>query len=225
MTNATEKEATFPERLRSLLEAKQETAASLSRAIGVSPQAVGKWLKGGAINYKSLRDVSKYLDVNWVWLGYGDEALRSVQPEPDDAFAQKRRAYLEACIASERRLHIAINLLDAGVIEENLLTGVCHWSPLAREHLCAPPGMEATHENFRALLSEKNKPVVDALYNRMLQEGLTRVFFEGEHKRDIGVNLEGVFEVFKDTFGQPIRVVGVITRSDRRSLKDSAAIR
>lgn len=219
MTSESNKESTFPERLRSLLEARHETAASLARAIRVSPQAVGKWLKGGAINYNSLRDVARYLDVNWVLLGYGEEALRSAQvAEASNEFGQHRRTYLENAIANERRLQTAVDLLNAGVVEEDLMTGACYWSPLAREHLCAPFGMEATHENFRALLSDKNKPLVDALYNDTLRDGLTRVVFKGEHKHDTDVTIEAVFEVFKDSAGLPVRIIGVITRSDSHAL-------
>lgn len=208
---------TFPNRLRQHLEARQESAASLARAIQVSPQAVAKWLKGGAITYNSLRAVAHYLDVNWVWLGYGDNALRSVLPEAekDDLFAQKRRAYLESCIASERRLQVAVELLDAGVIEENILTGICFWSPRARKHLGAPEDMVATHENFRNLLGPKNKLKVDNLYNGMINDHLTQAHYEGEHKQDPGSTLTAVFQVFKDDQGQPIRIIGVITRTTR----------
>lgn len=219
VTSESGKDSTFPERLRTLLEAKHETAASLARAIGISPQAVGKWLKGGAINYSSLRDVARHLGVNWVLLGYGEEALRSAQvTDSGDEFSQHRRAYLENTIANERRLQIAVDLLRAGVVEEDLMTGACYWSPLAREHLCAPFGMEATHENFRALLSDKNKPLVDALYNNTLKDDLTRVVFKGEHKHDAGVTIDMTFEVLKDSAGLPVRIVGVITRSDARAL-------
>jgi transcriptional regulator with XRE-family HTH domain len=66
---------TFASRLRQLMEERGETQASVATAVGVSAQAVAKWLGGGQIDEKNLRALAQFLQTNHIWLQYGDEEI------------------------------------------------------------------------------------------------------------------------------------------------------
>jgi transcriptional regulator with XRE-family HTH domain len=193
------------------------TAASLARSISVTPQAVAKWLKGGDIGFDVLQEVANHLGVNWVWLRYGDEALQSIEKqlrlEREGRFGQMRQELVEQVIANESRLCAALAILEAGVIEEDLITGKCYWSDLARQHLEAPPDLLPSHDSFRSLLSEENKPVVDDFYNRALLEPTQRYQVVFRERDAIRPKVTIVFQIYRNDAGQPVRMVGV-TRTD-----------
>lgn len=219
MTNLTPaKGSGFPDRLRALLKERQQTAASLARGISVSPQAVGKWLKGGDIGFDVLQEVSQYLNVNWVWLRYGDDALRSLQTQPQrevGPYGEMRRKHLEDVIASEGRLRIAMSILDKGVIEENLLTGECYWSEIARAHLGVDHEMAASHECFRSLFPDSHKPLVDDFYKKAMTERQDVASLVVESRVDTISSVDILFRIFRNDAGQPIRIVGVTTALSR----------
>lgn len=52
----------------------QKTVAQL---MGVTAPAVYKWVVGGEIEYEKLRRLAALLEVNWVWLRWGEEAVNS----------------------------------------------------------------------------------------------------------------------------------------------------
>jgi PAS domain-containing protein len=200
----------FPDRLRKSLDDRHETAAGLARAIAVTPQAVGKWLKGGDIGFEVLQKVANHLGVNWVWLRYGDAALRSLEEQrSQETFGQRRREFVEQVIANEERLSVAINLLDVGVIEEDLLTGKCYWNDPARRHLNAPSEILPSHDSFRALLSDDCKPLVDDFYNRTLLESSERATLLVRPRDALCPKVEIVFQIYRNDRGQPIRLIGV----------------
>ncbi len=69
----------FSERLSHLMKEKQLTLAQVASAIGTSAPSVHRWTKGGEIDYGNLRLLADFLEVNWIWLRYGDEAITSAQ--------------------------------------------------------------------------------------------------------------------------------------------------
>ena len=66
---------TFAARLSGLINENSISHAKVGRVVGVSGQAVGKWAKGGNIEYENLQALATHFGVNWVWLRYGDDAI------------------------------------------------------------------------------------------------------------------------------------------------------
>ena len=73
-------ENSFSLHLKELLEHRKLSLQSVANALDVSRTAVHKWTRGGEIDYGNLRKLAQLLDVNWIWLRYGEDALRDVQP-------------------------------------------------------------------------------------------------------------------------------------------------
>lgn len=208
-------ETTFPERLKKVLADKQETAASLARAINVTPQAVGKWMKGGDINFDTLTKVARYLGVNWVWLRHGPQALDELQKEKDGIGTLEflRREYLAEVIENERRHQRIFQTFEMGVFEENPITGGGYWSPVTRKLLGAPSVMEATHENFRKLVLAEDQPVVDKLHSSVLRGSEERAVFRFRASA-FPTTILDVYTVFeRDDGGRPMLMIGIIKRS------------
>lgn len=205
-------DTTFPQRLKMLLEKHRETAAGLARAIDVSPQAVGKWLRGGDVAYETLVKMARHLGVNWVWLRYGPVALEGLQKEREDAVPLEflRREYLTEVMNNERRHQKIFQMLDVGVWEENPITGAAYWSPVTRRLLGVPPELEATHENFRSLVLEEDQPVVDALHSSVLLGSENRAIFTFRLSADPTKALDAYTAVERDDGGRPICMMGIL---------------
>ena len=69
----------FADRLKALLKQKQLTLAQVAKGVGTSIPSVHRWSNGGEIEYENLRALADFLEVNWIWLRYGDDALASAQ--------------------------------------------------------------------------------------------------------------------------------------------------
>jgi transcriptional regulator with XRE-family HTH domain len=208
-------ETTFPERLKQLLKDKDETAANLARVIEVSPQAVGKWLRGGDINFDTLRKVANYLNVNWVWLRYGPAALEELQKENEKSGSLDflRKEYLTSVMENERRHSKLFQTFDIGVWEENPITGIGFWSPIARRLLGALPDMQATHDNFRNLLLKEDQPVVDKLHSSILLGSENRAISQIRASAFPTTILDIHTVVERDEMDRPINMLGIIRRS------------
>jgi PAS domain S-box-containing protein len=118
------KDTTFATRLKALFEQKRLTLAEVARAIGTSPPSVHRWTRGGEIDDENLRALARFLDVNWIWLRYGDEAIQSLQDTMtgEGALADERRHYLGEIMASEARLNLAQEMARIVTWEWNVLT-------------------------------------------------------------------------------------------------------
>lgn len=115
----------FGERLKELLKQKGLTQAQAATAVGTSIPSVNRWTKGGEIEYDNLRVLADFLDVNWVWLRYGDEAIESLQKAmpSNDAMTDMRREYLNQILDSEARMKAALEMAHIVNWEWNVLTG------------------------------------------------------------------------------------------------------
>lgn len=116
-------EDTFANRLRSLLETRKQTASQIARQIGTTQQAVSKWLKGGNIEYKNLRTLADALQVDWLWLRYGDEALRDNALPAANLMDQRRRQYIQEIMDTQERLRSALKVAQVATGELNPVTG------------------------------------------------------------------------------------------------------
>lgn len=115
----------FSERLVSLMQQKELTLAQIANAVGKSSPSVHRWTHGGEIDYENLRALADFLDVNWVWLRYGDDAIRSIEDSQlaKNAMGDIRRKYLSDIMESEARMKTALEMARIVTWEWNILTG------------------------------------------------------------------------------------------------------
>lgn len=115
---------TFATRLKKLLDEKQLALVDVARAIDVSAASVHRWTRGGEIEYQNLRVLAKYLDVNWIWLRYGDEAIGELQESMSgtSSAANDRLKYLGEIMANEARMNLAQDMARIVTWEWNVLT-------------------------------------------------------------------------------------------------------
>ncbi|WP_052185116.1 PAS domain-containing protein [Methylotenera versatilis] len=127
----------FSERLAVLMQQKQLTFAQIANAVGKSAPSVHRWANGGEIDYENLRVLANFLEVNWIWLRYGDDAIQSIQDvvqgQRQSAMTDIRRKYLTDIMESEARMKLTLEM--AGVVswEWNVLTGSITFSDNAKQ--------------------------------------------------------------------------------------------
>jgi PAS domain S-box-containing protein len=120
----------FGERLKNLLKQKGLTQSQVAIAAGTSVPSVNRWTRGGEIEYDNLRTLADYLEVNWVWLRYGNEAITSLQDTMSDNsnVSDTRREYLSQIMDSEARMKSALEMAEIVHWEWNVLTGKLSYS-------------------------------------------------------------------------------------------------
>lgn len=121
----------FGTRLNQIMDEHNVTAVAVARAIGCSAQAVSKWLKGGNIEYSNLRSLSEYLQVDWIWLRYGDEAIKERILAHDEAdFIRHIRAdTIRRLMENEERLALVVDAARLGIWDWDIFTNEFRWSP------------------------------------------------------------------------------------------------
>lgn len=136
----------FGDRLKEILKQKQLTQAQVAHAVGTSVPSVNRWTKGGEIEYENLRSLADFLEVNWVWLRYGDEAIQSLQQTlPDnDAASDMRRDYLNQILDNEARMKAALEMAQIINWEWNVLTGALNLSDNAKTVFGCDPKLAET---------------------------------------------------------------------------------
>lgn len=122
---------TFSTRLKSLLDEKQLTLAEVAREVSTSAPSVHRWTRGGEIEYENLRALANFLEVNWIWLRYGDEAIEGLKESIDnsDTVANERREYLSKIMENEARMNLAQDMARIATWEWNVLINELTGSP------------------------------------------------------------------------------------------------
>ncbi|MBJ9682180.1 MULTISPECIES: PAS domain-containing protein [Burkholderia] len=117
-------EDTFAFRLKVLLEHKKLSLQQVADAVGISRPAVHKWTRGGEIDYSNLRKLAAFLDVNWVWLRYGDDAVKDlgIGAQPELPMTDLRRRYTAEIVSSEARMKHAQEAAGIVTWEWNLVS-------------------------------------------------------------------------------------------------------
>ncbi|SDK59984.1 PAS domain S-box-containing protein [Methylophilus rhizosphaerae] len=120
----------FPDRLKALMEQKKLTLAQVAQAINTSPPSVHRWTKGGEIEYDNLLALATFLEVNWIWLRYGDEAIRTASTAVPESETESdlRREYLDRIMLNEARMKTALEMAQIINWEWNALTGTFTFS-------------------------------------------------------------------------------------------------
>lgn len=117
-------EDSFAFRLKELLEHKKLTLQAVGEHLGVSRTAVHKWTRGGEIDEDKLRKLSALLNVNWIWLRYGEQTRQDAQqstPQPLP-MTEMRRKHTAQIMESEARMKLAQENARIVTWEWNLLT-------------------------------------------------------------------------------------------------------
>ncbi|MFM0341361.1 PAS domain-containing protein [Paraburkholderia fungorum] len=116
-------EDTFAFRLKVLLEHKKLSLQQIADAVGISRPAVHKWTRGGEIDYSNLRRLAAFLEVNWVWLRYGDEAVKDlgIVGATELPMTDLRRRYTAEIMSNEARMKHAQELAGIVTWEWNLV--------------------------------------------------------------------------------------------------------
>lgn len=121
----------FSDRLTLLLKQKQLTLAQVANAVGKSVPSIHRWTRGGEIDYENLRALASFLEVNWIWLRYGDEAIEELRDSvsSNESIANERREYLGKIMENEARMNLAQDMAGIVTWEWNVLTNEFTGSP------------------------------------------------------------------------------------------------
>lgn len=199
----------FASRLASLIKEQGMSHAEVGRAVGVSGQAVGKWAKGGNIEYDNLQMLARLFGVNWIWLRYGDDAMISFSERRTGS--KTRRAVIREIVDNEERLRLALEGADIGVWDMDLISDQVVLSGVAERLLGVEPG--GFHGGRQALLQlvhgEDHERVAQAL-ERVLEDRAAH--FDVVHRlagREVRLRQRG--RLFRDEAGRPVRVLTVLS--------------
>lgn len=203
---------TFASRLTQLIREHNISHAEIGRMVGVSGQAVGKWAKGGNIEYENLKSLASHFDVNWIWLRYGDDAMISFSERRTGS--KVRRAVIKSIVDNEQRMRLALDAAAIGTWDLDIIGDQIVLSDVAEKLLGV--GKAGFHGNKDDLLS-----YVAADDRSKVGEALTRVIENRESNFDVVHRLahgEGCVrhrgKVVNDDAGRPVRIVCVITAEE-----------
>ena len=203
---------TFSSRLSGLIKEHGISHAEVGRIVGVSGQAVGKWAKGGNIEYDNLKTLAQHFGVNWIWLRYGDDAITAFSERRTGSRA--RRAVIKNIMENEERQRLALGAANIGTWDLDLVSDNLVISEVAQKLL----GLDAAsfHGDKAELLNR-----VDADDRDQVKDVLTKVLDNQLTTFDITHRVAGTNtkvrhrgKVVKDDVGRPVRVVCVTTRVD-----------
>jgi PAS domain S-box-containing protein len=123
-----------------LLKQKQLTLAQVANSIGKSVPSIHRWTRGGEIDYENLRSLANLLEVNWIWLRYGDEAIEELRESisSNESIADERREHLGRIMENEARMNLAQDMAGIATWEWNVLTNELIGSPNV-EHVFGLP--------------------------------------------------------------------------------------
>jgi PAS domain-containing protein len=120
----------FAFRLKELLEHRQLTLQAVANVLGVSRTAVHKWTHGGKIDETLLQRLADLLQVNWVWLRYGEQTQQQAATTASQSLPMTdvRRKYTAEIIESEARMQQALTNARIVTWEWSLLTDEVRYS-------------------------------------------------------------------------------------------------
>lgn len=203
----------FGARVRSTMEDRGETPTTLAAKLGVTVQAVHKWLAGNEITLPNLRLLASMLGVNWLWLRYGDEVVNELAPpkfETDDALAQYRQRLIDEIIASDRRRRWGLERLGVGMFEQDMISQKRFWGPGMRRLLGIPLDMSPTAANFYSLLAEEEVKSIEEWILKAASGG--RHYHRFRVKAMPDVLFEGMLELIVDQELRPVKILGLVKR-------------
>lgn len=215
-------ENTFAFRLKELLEHHKLTLQAVASVLGISRTAVHKWTRGGEIDYDNLRALAAFLKVNWIWLRYGEEALRDVQGAEvvELPMTDVRRRYTTEIMASEARMQLAQENARIVTWEWNLITDEITYSANVEDVY----GWSFTcNEDFWPHLHPDDVAAMAPLYRDVIANGTSsdydfRIFRPDGEMRWIASRAT----IVKDAAGRAVKMVGIsMDDTERKSAEEA----
>lgn len=163
-------EDNFAFRLKELLEHKKLTLQAVAEVLGVSRTAVHKWTRGGEIDYDKLRRLSALLEVNWIWLRYGEQAQQDAQNSTPHVLPMTdlRRKHTAQIMESEARMKLAQENARIVTWEWNLLTDEVTYSSNVEKVYGWPV---KRNEDFWSHIPPEEVPALQAVFDRSISSG------------------------------------------------------
>ncbi|OXY81426.1 helix-turn-helix domain-containing protein [Oceanimonas doudoroffii] len=164
----------FGKRLLALLKQKKMSQLRLAEALGVSRTAVNKWTKGGMIDEGNLDRLASHLEVDKIWLKYGE--YTNVQPEQ----GQQQADTGQTRVSNITELHLQESA-EIVTWEWDLLTDELQYS----DNVEAVYGVRLnTNDDFWALMNDEARDKLVNGYSRIIREG-------GAHEMDFKIERHG----------------------------------
>lgn len=200
---------TFATRLSGLIQEHHISHAEIGRIVGVSGQAVGKWAKGGNIEYENLKALSAHFGVNWIWLRYGDDAMVSFSERRSGSKA--RRALIKNIIENEQRMRLALDAATIGTWDMDLVADQIVLSDVAQRLLGVDSeGFVGSKGELLKLVAEADRDRVNNVLTQVIEN--QQQSFDVTHRTASGARqLRHRGKVIFDDAGRPVRIVCVLT--------------
>ena len=181
----------------------------------MSGQAVGKWAKGGNIEYENLKTLSTHFSVNWIWLRYGDDAMISFSERRTGS--KTRRTVIKDIIDNEQRLRLAMDVASIGTWDMDLIGDQIVMSEMLHQMLGVKgPNFVGNKRDLLELVTPADQERVDAVLSRAIEN--REPSFDVTHLRNSGMGqLRHRGKVMMDEAGRPVRIVCVVTRVEHLS--------
>ncbi len=203
---------TFASRLTQLIREHNTSHAEIGRVVGVSGQAVGKWAKGGNIEYENLKAVAAHFDVNWIWLRYGDEAMISFSERRTGSKA--RRAVIKDIVDNEQRLRLALDVATIGTWDLDIIGDQIVLSDVAERLLGVEKGgFHGNKDELMAYVAEADREHVSETIGQVMEGRETQ--FDITHGLTQGTSrVRQRGKLVEDDAGRPVRIICVITAKE-----------
>jgi PAS domain S-box-containing protein len=219
----------FAGRLKGVLTRGRIQLKQVAAALGVSPSAVHKWTRGGEIEYANLLALARFLNVNWLWLRYGDRALADLEASLNtDARAREgRQKHLAAIMESEARMTFAQEISGVVTWEWNLLTDAVAYSPNAARLFGRP--IRTLDDFWQCVVPEDVPGVQAAIAENLAKGGVYAHEFRVAAAPDAVRWIVSRATLVRDAQDRPVKMIGLsldITerRTAEAALRDSEAL-
>lgn len=209
----------FGDRLKDLLKQKGLTQSQVATAAGTSIPSVNRWTRGGEIEYDHLRTLADYLEVNWVWLRYGNEAISSLQDSMSDngSVSDTRREYLSQIMDSETRMRLALEMAEIVHWEWNVLTDKLSYSDNALSVFDQIP------DNFRSTLLPFSDLKLEALIELFSKHEPYQWDFVFEPEISVTTRwFASRGKLIFDLLHRPVKIIAVSAEITNRKLAERA---
>ncbi|MCF6255195.1 MAG: PAS domain-containing protein [Gammaproteobacteria bacterium] len=200
---------TFASRLTQLIREHNISHAEIGRVVGVSGQAVGKWAKGGNIEYDNLKTVATHFDVNWIWLRYGDDAMTSFSERRTGS--KVRRGVIKSIVENEQRMRLALEVAAIGTWDFDIVDDEIVLSDVAEKLLgVGKNGFRGNKNDLLGYVAVTDRAQMDEALTEVIESRETD--FDVTHRLTHGagcVRQRG--RMIEDDAGRLVRMICVIT--------------
>ncbi|SOY94636.1 XRE family transcriptional regulator [Cupriavidus taiwanensis] len=215
-------ENSFAFRLKELLEHKKLTLQAVANALDVSRPAVHKWTRGGEIDYEKLRKLAAFLDVNWIWLRYGEQARQEAETSSavEIPMTDMRRRYTAEIMESEARMKLAQEGARIVTWEWNLITDDVTYS----SNVEAVYGWRiVSNESFWKHVPADDVPMMNAAYEESVRTGKAHEFDFRLIQPDGSIRwISSRATPVRELDGRIVKIVGISMDNTARKLAEQS---